>query len=96
MFNAVLERDGVQTYAPGVALLARLGEHGIRRAVVSASRNCRRILAAAGLSEAVERHGRHSVYAVASGRAPHEAAYMVQRFMRAGLGSNYVDNCSRA
>ena len=52
--------------------------------------------AAAGLSEAVRSHGRHSVYAVASGRAPHEAAYMVQRFMRAGLGTNNVDNCSRA
>lgn len=52
--------------------------------------------AAKGLGDTVERYGRHSVYAVASGRAPHEAAYMVQRFMRAGLGTNQVDNCSRA
>ncbi len=52
--------------------------------------------AAEGLGRVIEEHGRHSVYAVASGRAPHEAAYMVQRFMRAGLGSNNIDNCSRA
>ncbi len=52
--------------------------------------------AADGLRSAVEEHGRHSVYAVASGRAPHEAAYMMQRLMRAGLGTNHIDNCSRA
>lgn len=52
--------------------------------------------AAAGLSEVVERHGRHAVYGIASGRAPHEAAYMMQRFVRAGLGTNHIDNCSRA
>lgn len=52
--------------------------------------------AAAGLSEVVEKHGRHAVYAIASGRAPHEAAYMMQRFVRAGLGTNHIDNCSRA
>ena len=33
---------------------------------------------------------------VASGRAPHESAYAVQKFIRAGFGTNYVDNCSRA
>jgi len=33
---------------------------------------------------------------VASGRAPTEAAYMMQKFVRAGLGTNYIDNCSRA
>jgi predicted molibdopterin-dependent oxidoreductase YjgC len=52
--------------------------------------------AAAGFTKAKEEHGRHSVYAVASGRAPHEAAYTLQKFIRAGFGSNYVDNCSRA
>ena len=52
--------------------------------------------AAAGFRETISEHGRHSVYGVASGRAPHEAAYMMQRFMRAGLGTNYIDNCSRA
>ncbi len=52
--------------------------------------------AAQGLKSVIGEHGRHAVYAIASGRAPHEAAYMVQRFMRAGLGSNQIDNCSRA
>ena len=52
--------------------------------------------AAAGFRRAQEAYGRHSVYAVASGRAPSEAAYLMQKFMRVGYGSNYVDNCSRA
>ncbi len=52
--------------------------------------------AAEGLGRVVEEHGRHAVYGVASGRAPHEAAYMMQRFIRAGLGHNHIDNCSRA
>lgn len=52
--------------------------------------------AASGLERAVDEHGRHSIYAVASGRAPTEAAYMMQRLIRAGLGTNHIDNCSRA
>lgn len=52
--------------------------------------------AADGLRTAAEDHGRHAVYGVASGRAPHEAAYMMQRLMRAGFGTHQIDNCSRA
>jgi len=52
--------------------------------------------AAAGLLAAVNEHGRHSLYAVASGRAPNEAGYVMQKFVRAGLGTSYIDNCSRA
>ncbi len=52
--------------------------------------------AAAGLLEAVNEHGRHSLYAVASGRAPNEAGYTLQKLVRAGLGTSYIDNCSRA
>ena len=52
--------------------------------------------AAEGMRAAIDEHGRHSVYAIASGRAPNEAAYTLQKFMRAGLGTNYIDNCSRA
>jgi predicted molibdopterin-dependent oxidoreductase YjgC len=52
--------------------------------------------AAKGFLEAAEKHGRHSVYGIASGRAPHEAAYTMQKFIRAGFGTNYIDNCSRA
>ena len=52
--------------------------------------------AAEGLSKVVQEHGRHSLYAIASGRAPNEVAYVMQKFVRAGLGTNYIDNCSRA
>ena len=52
--------------------------------------------AAAGLLEAVNKHGRHSLYAIASGRAPNEAGFTMQKFVRAGLGTSYIDNCSRA
>jgi len=52
--------------------------------------------AAEGLKAVVEEHGRHALYAVASGRAPNEAAFLMQKFVRAGLGTNYIDNCSRA
>jgi len=52
--------------------------------------------AAQGFLRVRERHGRHAFYAVASGRAPHESAYSVQKLVRAGFMSNHVDNCSRA
>lgn len=53
-------------------------------------------VAAAGFRKALAEHGRHSVYGVASGRAPSEAAYAMQKFIRAGFGTHYIDNCSRA
>ena len=52
--------------------------------------------AAEGFRSVVDEHGRHAVYAVASGRTPSEANYVIQKFMRAGYGTNYIDNCSRA
>lgn len=52
--------------------------------------------AAQGFLDVVQKHGRHAVYGVASGRAPHEAAYTMQKFIRAGFGTNNIDNCSRA
>ena len=52
--------------------------------------------AAAGFAKIRDQYGRHSVYAVASGRAPHESAYTIQKWIRTAFGSNYVDNCSRA
>lgn len=52
--------------------------------------------AAEGFRKARDAHGKRSVYAVASGRAPHESAYSVQKFIRAGFATNQVDNCSRA
>ena len=52
--------------------------------------------AAEGFRKVREKHGRHSIYGVASGRAPSEASYLMQKFMRTGFGTNYIDNCSRA
>ena len=52
--------------------------------------------AAAGFRRALDDHGPFSVYGIASGRAPSEAAYTMQKFIRAGFGTNQIDNCSRA
>jgi predicted molibdopterin-dependent oxidoreductase YjgC len=52
--------------------------------------------AADGFRKALSHYGRHSVYGIASGRAPHEAAYTMQKFIRAGFGTHHIDNCSRA
>lgn len=52
--------------------------------------------AARGLGQVIEEHGRHSVYCIASGRTPSEACYLMGKFVRAGLGTSYIDNCSRA
>ncbi len=52
--------------------------------------------AAAGFQGVYAKHGKYSVYGIASGRAPSEAAYLMQKFIRAGFGTNYIDNCSRA
>ena len=52
--------------------------------------------AAAGFAAVRERHGRHAIYGVASGRAPHESAYSMQKLIRVAFGTNQIDNCSRA
>ena len=53
-------------------------------------------VAAEGFRKVNAEHGRHSIYGIASGRAPSEAAYLMQKFIRVGYGTNYIDNCSRA
>ncbi|MAB79304.1 MAG: hypothetical protein CMJ89_08115 [Planctomycetes bacterium] len=52
--------------------------------------------AAEGFRKVREQHGRHAIYGIASGRAPHESSYAMQKFIRAGFGTNQIDNCSRA
>lgn len=49
LFRESLEVQGVAAYADGVGLVQRLRRAGCRTAVVSSSRNCARVLAAAGL-----------------------------------------------
>lgn len=51
--------------------------------------------AAKGIEKAAVDHGLESVYAIASSRAPNEAAYLTQKFIRAGFGTHQVDNCAR-
>jgi predicted molibdopterin-dependent oxidoreductase YjgC len=53
-------------------------------------------VAASGFRRVAEEHGRHAIYGIASGRTPSEANYMMQKFIRVGFGTNYIDNCSRA
>ncbi len=52
--------------------------------------------AADGFAKALKKHGRYSIYGIASGRTPSEANYTMQQFIRRGYGTHYIDNCSRA
>ncbi len=52
--------------------------------------------AAEGFRKVRDTYGRHAIYGIASGRAPNEAAYTMQKFIRAGFGTHHIDNCSRA
>ena len=52
--------------------------------------------AAEGFRNSYHKYGRHSIYGVASGRTPSEADYCMQKFVRRGYGTHYIDNCSRA
>jgi beta-phosphoglucomutase family hydrolase len=51
LFNEVLDRDGVAPYIGTMAVLDLLDAHRIPQAIVSSSKNARRVLAAAGLTE---------------------------------------------
>jgi alpha,alpha-trehalase len=48
-FEEILAREGAEPFADALALLRALRERGLKAAVVSASRNAPRVLAAAGL-----------------------------------------------
>ncbi len=50
----LLRRDGVEVYDGSVRFVEVARERGLRRAVVSASRNCREVLEAAGIAELFE------------------------------------------
>lgn len=53
-FNEILERDGVKGYPSTLKLMQQLKDEGIRIGVASSSKNCEKVLAAAGLLEMVE------------------------------------------
>ncbi|WP_425953427.1 HAD family hydrolase [Xylanimonas sp. McL0601] len=50
-FTDRLERHGVQVFDDGVGLVRRAQEQGLGTAIISASRNCRQVLDAAGLGD---------------------------------------------
>lgn len=52
--------------------------------------------AADGFRSVVDLYGPEAVYGIASGRAPNEAAYAMQKLMRGGWGLNHIDHCARA
>jgi beta-phosphoglucomutase family hydrolase len=54
LVQALIERDGVQSYEGSVRYVAAAREAGLRRAVVSSSSNCRDVLQAAGMLELFE------------------------------------------
>ncbi len=54
LFGEILERDGVEVYESSVELVRVARDSGLRRAVVSASRNCAALLAAAGITDLFE------------------------------------------
>ena len=51
IFHKLLHTQGVKVFATSVALIRNLRAHGIKTAVVSSSKNCAAVLAAAGLSD---------------------------------------------
>ncbi len=54
LFNTVLARDGIAPYPGSVQLLDALAARGTSVAIVSSSKNARRVLEAAGLSDRFE------------------------------------------
>ena len=51
MVKKAIEQEGVEVYEGGVKLVRHLRAKGIKTAVVSASKNCRAVLEAAGIAE---------------------------------------------
>lgn len=49
-----------------------------------------------GFRRVAAEHGPETIYGIASGRAPNEVAYAMQKLMRAGWGLNNIDHCARA
>jgi beta-phosphoglucomutase family hydrolase len=49
-FNAVLDRVGIVPYPGSLAVLDLLEQHGVAQAIVSSSKNARKVLAAAGIA----------------------------------------------
>ncbi len=53
-FTAAVREKGVQAFPTSIALVRELHRHGVRTAVISASRNCEMVLQHAGLTDLFE------------------------------------------
>ncbi|UCG13825.1 MAG: beta-phosphoglucomutase family hydrolase [Deltaproteobacteria bacterium] len=51
MVKEIIESEGVEVYEGSIALVRHLRAHGIKTAVVSASKNCKQVLQAAGIED---------------------------------------------
>lgn len=54
LFNAIIERDGIEAYPGTLAVLEVLDRAGVPQAVVSSSKNARPVLEAAGMGDRFE------------------------------------------
>jgi len=54
VFNEILDAEGIEAYPGSIQLLDHLDHLGVESAVVSSSKNARRVLSAAGLAERFE------------------------------------------
>jgi formate dehydrogenase major subunit len=52
-------------------------------------------LAAGRLKDIRDAHGRHALAGFGSAKGTNEEAYLFQKLVRTGFGSNYVDHCTR-
>jgi len=52
-------------------------------------------LAAGGLKRVIERHGKAALAGFGSAKGTNEEAYLFQKLVRTGFGSNNVDHCTR-
>ncbi|MBW6480313.1 MAG: trehalose-phosphatase [Bacteroidales bacterium] len=51
MFNEIVEREGVETYQDAIAKLRDWKKQGIKTAIVSSSKNCKKIIEVAGIAD---------------------------------------------
>lgn len=51
--------------------------------------------AAAGLKRIHDQHGPHALAALGCAKGSNEEAYLVQKMVRTGFGSNHIDHCTR-
>jgi predicted molibdopterin-dependent oxidoreductase YjgC len=51
--------------------------------------------AAQGLKQVAEKYGPDAVAVLASAKVTNEEDYLIQKFARAGIGTNNVDHCAR-